>query len=514
MSSNPPTEDNLPVSRPRGRARRWWASRSLRARLITAMVCLLAAACITVSVITAAVMHHLQITQFDQQLVATSARVVYFDQAAGHIQVPGSPPVSNPLTNAPGVPAQTVLTRIVGPQVMDAGLRNGPDGGHQPLSPQQIAVLRGLPFGYPVTRDLPGLGDYRLIAAKAPDGDTIITGLPLAPLHAAQYQLAVVETGVSLVTLILTALLGALIIRKTLRPLDRIAATARRVAELPLDRGEVALPVEGTEIDVDPRTEIGQVGSALNLMLGHVAGALAARQGSETRLRQFSADASHELRTPLAAIRGYAELTRRRGDLPPDVAHAMRRVESETERMTILVDDLLRLARLDSDRPQANEPVDLSWLIIDAVSDARITGPDHHWRLDLPKESVTVVGDEASLHQAVANLLTNARVHTPPGTTVTTSLTVSEQEATLSVVDDGPGIPANLLSQVFNRFTRGDTSRRHTAGTSGLGLAIVKAIVDAHGGNVNATSRAGRTAFTMRLPVATGIRQVGPEGNS
>jgi two-component system OmpR family sensor kinase len=478
------------------------------------MVCLLAAACITISIITGAVMHHLQIMQFDQELVTTSERVVYFDQTAGRIQVPGSPPVSNPLINAPGVPAQTVLIRIVGQQMMDAGLRNRTDGAHQALSAQQIAVLRGLPLGHPVTRDLPGLGDYRLIAARAPDGDTIITGLPLAPLHAAQYQLAAVETGVSLVTLVLAALLGALIIRRTLRPLDRVAATARRVAELPLDRGEVALPRRVPEIDVDPRTEVGQVGAALNRMLGPVADALAVRQAGETRLRQFSADASHELRTPLAAIRGYAELTRHRGDLPPDVTHAMRRVESETERMTILVDDLLRLARLDSERPLATEPVDLSWLAIDAVSDARITSPDHHWRLDLPKESVTVIGDEASLHQAVANLLTNARVHTPPGTTVTTSLTVSQQETTLRVVDDGPGIPANLLSQVFNRFTRADTSRRHTAGTSGLGLAIVKAIVEAHGGNVNATSRAGRTAFTMRLPVATGIRQVGPEGNS
>jgi two-component system OmpR family sensor kinase len=514
MSSGPPTKDHLPVSRPRWRAPRWWAGRSLRAWLITEMVCLLAAACVTISVITGAAMHHLQIMQFDQELKTTSARVVHFDKTAGQIQVPGSPPVSNPLTNAPGVPAQTVLTRIHGRQVMDAGLRNSATGAKQDLSAQQIAVLRGLPLGSPVTCDLPGLGDYRLIATKAPDGDLIITGLPLAPLHSAQYQLVAVETGVSLVTLILTALLGALTIRRTLRPLERIAATARRVAELPLHRGEVALPVRVAEIDVDPRTEVGQVGAALNRMLGHVADALAVRQAGETRLRQFTADASHELRTPLAAIRGYAELTRRRADLQPDVANAMRRVESETERMTMLVDDLLRLARLDSDRPLANEPVDLSWLIIDAVSDARIAGPDHLWRLDLPQESVTVTGDEASLHQAVANLLTNGRVHTPPGTTVTTSLTASGDQATLSVVDDGPGIPAHLLPQVFDRFTRGDMSRRHTTGTGGLGLAIVKAIVEAHGGSVDVSSRAGRTAFTLRLPVRPDARAVRPQEGS
>ncbi|HEV7899405.1 MAG TPA: ATP-binding protein [Planosporangium sp.] len=469
------------------------------------MVCLLAAVCVVVGITTVACMHHLQIMEFDQQLTMTSGRVVYFDRSAGEIEVPGSPPAPNPLINAPGVPARTVLARIVGSHVTDAGLRNGTDGAHQDLSAQQIAVLATMPLGRPVTRHISGLGDYRLIAVKAPDGDTIITGLPLAPLYSAQYLLAAVGTGVSLVTLILAALLGALIIRKTLRPLERIAATAGHVAELPLDRGEIALPVRVADVDVDPRTEVGQVGSALNRMLGHVADALTARQASETQVRQFSADASHELRTPLAAIRGYAELTRRSGDLPPDVADAMRGVESQTVRMTTLVEDLLRLARLDSDRPPTSEPVDLSWLVIDAVSDARIAGPGHHWLLDLPEEPVTVTGDEADLHRAVANLLTNSRVHTPPGTTVTTSLTVSGDQATLAVVDNGPGIPAALLPHVFDRFARADTSHWDTAGTSGLGLAIVKATVEAHRGSVEVSSRAGRTAFTLRLPVRPSV---------
>ena len=171
------------------------------------------------------------------------------------------------------------------------------------------------------------------------------------------------------------------------------------------------------DADTDPRTEVGQVGAALNRMLGHVADALAARQASETRVRQFVADASHELRTPLAAIRGYAELARRGRDaVPPDVAHALRRVESESARMTTLVDDLLLLARLDSGRPLAAEPVDLTALVVDAVSDAHVAGPDHRWQLDLPDERVTVPGDAARLHQVLANLLANARVHTPPGT--------------------------------------------------------------------------------------------------
>jgi two-component system OmpR family sensor kinase len=470
----------------------------LRTQLIAENVALLAAVCIALSVVSGIVVHRLQIAHLDRELGTISGRVVSFDKTDGKIQVPGSPPVNNPLTNAPGVDAQTVLTRIVGGTVTDSGLRDNTTGAQQNLSPQQTSVLRGLPLDRPVTRHVPGLGDYRLFAARSADGDRLITGLPLAPLHAAQLQLAVVETGVSLASLILAAVFSGLITRRTLRPLERIADTAQRVAELPLDRGEVALAVRVPE--ADPRTEVGQVGAALNRMIGHVAEALAARHAGETRLRQFSADVSHELRTPLAAIRGYAELTRRRADVQPEVGDAMRRVESETMRMTVLVEDLLRLARLDSDRPLAKLPVDLSWLVIDAVSDARVAGPDHRWRLDLPREPVIVIGDEAGLHRAVANLLANGLVHTPPGTTVTTSLTMSADDAELSVVDDGPGIPARLLPQVFDRFTQGAMSRRYTAGTGGLGLAIVKAIVEGHGGSVGVNSRPGRTQFIVRLP--------------
>jgi two-component system OmpR family sensor kinase len=511
MSSDPPTKDNLAVSRRRRWTRPRWAGRSLRARLIVETVCLLAAVCTTIGGAIGVAMNHIRIMHLDDHLMTTSGGGVAFAGAEGSGRGPGSLPARGPLTNAPGVAAGTVLVHVVGPRVIDAGLITGPTGEHENLSARQVAELRSLPLGHPVTRYLPGLGDYRLIATKPPDGDTIITGLPLAPLYAAQYRLVAVETGVSVATLILAALLGAVIIRRTLRPLDRIAATARNVTELPLHRGEVALPVRVPEIDIDPCTEVGQVGAALNRMLGHVADALAARHASEMRLRQFSADASHELRTPLAAIRGYAELTHRAGDLPPDVANAMRRVESETERMTNLVDDLLRLARLDSDLPLAAEPVDLSWLVIDAVTDARVAGPDHRWRLDLPDEPVTVTGDEANLHQAVANLLTNARVHTPPGTTVTTSLSASGDQATLSVVDNGPGIPADLLPHVFDRFTRADTSLRHTAGGGGLGLAIVKAIVDAHSGSVDVSIRVGRTAFTARLPLRPDAHRVRPQ---
>src|SRR5262249_36854069 len=158
----------------------------------------------------------------------------------------------------------------------------------------------------------------------------------------------------------------------------------------------------------------------------------------------------------------------------------MRRVESEAGRMTALVEDMLLLARLDSGRPLVREPVDLSRLVIDAVSDAHAAFPDHHWRLDLPAGSVEVTGDPARLHQVLTTLLANAGTHTPAGTTVTAALAGAGPQVTLSVIDDGPGIPESLLPEVFERFARGDTSRSRAAGSTGLGLAIVSAVAAAH----------------------------------
>ncbi len=277
------------------------------------------------------------------------------------------------------------------------------------------------------------------------------------------------------------------------------------LAGLPLDRGEVALPVRVAEPDANPNTEVGRLGLAINRMLDHIATALSTRQASEIRVRQFVADASHELRTPLAAIRGYTELAqRRRAEVPDDVAHAMGRVESEAERMTHLVEDLLLLARLDSGRPLEQQPVDLSRLSADVVSDAHAAGPDHQWNLDVPADPLYVTGDDARLHQVVANLLGNARTHTPPGTVVTLSLTADGDAAVLRVVDNGPGIPAELQSEVFERFARGDTSRSRHAGSTGLGLAIVSAVVRAHHGAIELRSVPGHTEFTVRLPRTAG----------
>ncbi|MGH9250190.1 MAG: sensor histidine kinase, partial [Acidimicrobiales bacterium] len=353
-----------------------------------------------------------------------------------------------------------------------------------------------------------GFGDYRVIASALPGGATFVTGLPLSLVDAPVAQLAVVVVAVGLAGLLLAGIVGALVIGRALRPLRRVASTATRVAEMELDRGEVALAVRVPAVDTDLRTEVGRVGAALNHMLENVATALTARQASETRVRQFVADASHELRTPLAAIRGYAELTQRsRVPVPDDLAHAMRRVESEAVRMTGLVDDLLLLARLDAGRQFESSPVDLSAVVVDAVGDAHVAGPEHRWVLDLPDSAVVVNGDAARLHQAVTNLLANARVHTPADTTVRIRLSAQRvsyggpETATLDIVDDGPGIPADLTPVVFERFARGDGSRSRAAGSTGLGLAIVAAVVAAHDGDVSVDSWPGRTTFTVRLPM-------------
>jgi two-component system OmpR family sensor kinase len=396
------------------------------------------------------------------------------------------------------------------------------------------------------TRTLSSLGsEFMFTRVPGPNGTTLVAGLPLTTVNQTLSRVEDTERVLFAVALGLAVILGAALVQLSLRPLRRVAATATQVTELPLDSGEVTLPA-GVP-DTDPRTEVGQVGAAFNRMLLHVERALGRRAASEARLRRFAADASHELRTPLSAIRGYAEFAlRHRGPVPEDVIHALSRVQSESARMSILVDDLLLLARLDAGRPLEEEPVDLSRLAIDVTSDARVARREHHWRLDLPSEPIMVRGDEHRLHQVLANLMSNAGKHTPAGSTVSVTLHLqgpgpqapaaedgappdgtlqdrtqpdgtlhegalergirpARPRAELSITDDGPGIPPDLLPELFERFTRADTSRardRDAAGTStGLGLAIVDAVVAAHGGSITVTSRPGRTRFAIYLPL-------------
>jgi two-component system, OmpR family, sensor kinase len=504
------------VGRGRVSSPRTW---SLRTRLLVTQVALLAIVCACIGIATEFALQRFLMHQLDEQVVEAGRRSATifglpplppppptpgyprrdrFDQALG----PGPD-----FLGAPGQSTRTVGAVISLGRPIDAGVITA-DGTRAEINTAAAEQLARIPPNRrPLTIDLDGLGRYRVIAMHPRGGgdESIVTGLPTSVVDDTLLWVLVIFCIVGAIALTAATTVGILIIRRQLAPLSRVSAAARQVADLELDRGEVRLPTPIVKVDpAGAHTEIGQLGSALNRMLDRIAGALSARHASETRVRRFVADASHELRTPLAAIRGYTELAqRKRNELPDDVAHAMSRVESETQRMTHLVEDMLLLARLDTGRPLERVPVDLSRLTVDAVSDSHIAGPDHQWSLDLPDEPVIIAGDEARLHQVLANLLANARTHTPAGTTVTTGLTVDEAGgAVLTVTDDGPGIPEWLQPEIFERFARGDTSRSRRGGSTGLGLAIVAAVVKAHHGTIDVHSVPGKTEFVVNLPAA------------
>ena len=381
---------------------------------------------------------------------------------------------------------------------------------------------------HPVTVDLHHLGSYRVVATRdEASGSTVITGLSLEGDKGLIRTQLLIELTVALLGALVVALAGRTMVRSSLAPLERVARTAQRVASQPLERGEVSIEDRVEKADLDSSAEVGQVGGALNTLLGHVESALAARQRSETQVRQFVADASHELRTPLASIRGYTELIRREGadaDLPEEATYALERVHSESVRMTALVEDLLLLARLDAGRELRREEVDLVGLLVDTVADARAAGPDHDWQLDLavleppadatPEEAEDflpepplVIGDEARLRQVVVNLLANARVHTPAGSHVTTTLAREGDTLIVRIHDDGPGIAPDVRDRLFERFARGDSSRERRTGSTGLGMSIALAIVQSHGGSIDVDSSTTPedhgTTFSVRLPAAT-----------
>jgi two-component system, OmpR family, sensor kinase len=529
---------------------RWLAGRTLSARLIAGVLLLLLGACAVIGVVTYLAVRDSMVSTVDQQLRGASATYTICieshhedstgPQGGGPYQ-PGhqgdNPPPPNSNYCSQGQPQGMLGVRIKDGQITNCGVVNGMNNETCHLSAADTKALMALPVyqqsahrqpPWPsgtTSASLTSLnGDYRLTAVAGNDGDILITGLPLSSVEHTLGQVAIAELIVFLSVLLLAGVLGTALVQFSLRPLRRVAATATKVTELPLESGEVTLPA-GVP-DTDPRTEVGQVGAAFNRMLLHVERALGRRAASEARLRRFAADASHELRTPLSAIRGYAELgLRHHGPVPEDVTYALTRVQSESARMSVLVDDLLLLARLDAGRPLEREPVDLSRLAIDVTSDARVARRDHHWHLDLPSDPILVRGDEHRLHQVLANLMSNAGKHTPGGSTVTVALRMAESggdstpdggmvergvrpaapRVELSITDDGPGIPPELLPELFERFTRADTSRARdldAAGKStGLGLAIVDAVVAAHGGSVTVTSRPGRTRFAIYLPL-------------
>jgi two-component system OmpR family sensor kinase len=466
---------------------------SLQSRLVVTAVLLVALVSLMVAAAATIGLRSYLSGRLDQDVRALAQRLPG-SQSGGPIQPPGDGDRDNQPFNLPR--AGTIAG------VIRAGRSYGQitteEGPAVQLTAAELAPLSNVS-----TEDglhdvnLPSLGEYRIATTTTPDGDIFYAGLPSSSVDGPVSKLIAWELLFGALGIAAAAGAGTLVVRRQLRPLREVAATAHTVAELPLASGEIDLAERVPERLTDERTEVGQVGSALNTLLAHVESSLHARHESEQQVRQFVADASHELRTPLTTIAGYTELARRRPDEPATVRTAITKVEEESARMTSMVEDLLLLARLDSGRPLDRAPLDLSRLLVEAVSDARVVSPDHKWRLDVPEESVEVTGDVQRLHQVVTNLLTNARKYTPPGTTVT----VTAWPHGFSVHDDGPGFPPGLAEHAFERFARGDVARvRGDAGGAGLGLALVQAIVTAHGGKVTLRSRPGATEITVTLP--------------
>ncbi|MFI8188371.1 ATP-binding protein [Streptomyces sp. NPDC085946] len=505
--------------------RRTGKPRTLRTRLVVASLVLIAVVCAVIGTVTAVALRSHLYEQLNGQVAEAGKRLsAPFKPGEGKpddadgtedtedtegTDEPDEDRLENFVTRGP-TQENTVAAEIgADGEVGRAVVAKESEDGYRrttavDLGDAQKAALASVPRDAELhTVDIPGLGEYRVIFTVTPggDGDSFYAALPTASVTGTVNTLILVEVSVTGAGLVAAGIASSVLVGVATRPLRKVAATATRVAELPLHTGEVHLGERVPESECDPHTEVGRVGAALNRMLDHVHGALHARQESETRVRQFVADASHELRTPLASIRGYAELTRRgREQVGPDTRHALGRIESEAGRMTLLVEDLLLLARLDAGRPLQFEQTDLVPLVVDTVSDARAAGMDHTWRLDLPDEPALVSADAARLQQVLVNLLGNARTHTPPGTTVTARVQRRGPWLCVDVEDNGQGIPAALLPHVFERFARGDSARSRATGSTGLGLAIVQAVATAHGGAVTVDSAPGRTVFTVHLP--------------
>ncbi|GAA1940700.1 sensor histidine kinase [Nocardioides marmoribigeumensis] len=478
---------------------------TLTARLLAILVTLLAVAGLLVAVSTTLAMRTYLTDRLDSQVLDSVGRASRDPDDVGQSDdQPG--PRRPPLEFGLGDQEGSLAAVTTGSGWTAVTLEVKP-GAHRPSpEPLPTKALRGLDSldleesGVQQV-ELDGAGTYRVAVRRGEvqgQPTILVSGLPTHDLDRTVRRMLLAQLLLTGAAVLAAGVVGQRVVRRTLQPLKAVATTAHEVAGMQLDTGQVGETARVPEEYVDARTEVGQVAGALNLLLGHMEGALDARHRSEQQVRQFVADASHELRTPLATIMGYAELARRNPEY--DGAEALLKVEAEGVRMRGLVEDLLLLARLDSGRPLAREEVDLTLLALEGVQDAQVLAPDHEWVLDLPDEPVSTIGDGPRLHQGLTNLLTNARRHTPPGTRVTVSVSREPTGVRLRVADNGPGIPEELRSRVFERFTRADASRTRDSGGAGLGLALVQAIAAAHGGLAYVESRPGSTVFTVDLP--------------
>lgn len=474
--------------------------RTLTARLVVTTVALVAVVALVVAVSATLAMRSYLTDRLDTQ-VRDALGLAIGPQFADEPDAPGTPE-GREFRQAPGTliavdPAQAGAATAAGILTRSNTARR--------LTEDDAEAITAVPDDRHVHTVHAGSASYRAMASTDGAGNVFVLGLPTKELDNTIDSMLRWFALLTLVGVGVAGVLGTWLVRRQMRPLHAVAETARAVSTQELSSGDTAIETRVPSGLVDESSEVGQVAAALNTLLDHVDNALSARHRSEQQVRQFVADASHELRTPLATIHGYAELSRRQltGTGPEDTAAlllALGKVETEADRMSDLVADLLLLARLDSGRPLAREDVDLTRLLLEAVADARVVTPGHTWRLVLPDQPLTVVGDGARLHQVVTNLLNNARSHTPAGTTVTVSAADQGDHVRIDVHDDGPGLPPDLVAEAFDRFTRGDSSRTRSSGGAGLGLSLVSAIAEAHGGSAAVTSTPGDTTFTVTLP--------------
>jgi two-component system OmpR family sensor kinase len=467
---------------------------SLRARLVSGLLVLAAVGLVALALVTYIEQRSFLSHRVDQQLAAAQSAV---DHTLDQQGVSGS---RAPRDREPSRPSGVNLP----PGTF--GQRRDPSGkvvgnnivlsyGEKALPPPSLPTR--IPLGKSITVGATGSSGlhYRVLAQSTGDrpGSTIVA-IPLREVDDTLHRLLAVEGLVIAGVLAALAALALWLVRLGLRPLDRMGETAGGIAAGDLSRRVTP---------ATDRTEVGRLGLALNAMLAQIEKAFAERQASQDRLRRFVADASHELRTPLASIRGYAELFRiGAARSEADTEKAMGRIEDESTRMGVIVDDLLTLARLDQLPQTPRAPVNLTELVAEAAADARAAAPDRHIELTSDTE-VVLLGDAAGLRQVVSNLIRNALVHTPAGTPIELYLATEDGEAKLDVRDHGTGLPTDQPDVLFERFWRAEPGRGRGPGGAGLGLSIVAAIVEAHGGKVSAhNAPGGGASFTVRLPLS------------
>jgi two-component system, OmpR family, sensor kinase len=454
---------------------------SLRGRLVAGVLALAACGLILLAAITYVEQRSFLINNVDRQVRSAQPVVDMLLEGEGFDPGGRGFPHGGPRPGE-GPPPGTYVQRRPPDGAWTGRFVGYQTGGTAPALPAE------LPLGEIVTVSAGG-SSYRVLAERDPRGDVNVVAVPLRSTSETLNRLLLVEGLVIAGVLLLLGLFAWIVVRVGLLPLDRMGHTAAAIAG-----GDLSHRVETT----DPRSEVGRLGVSLNAMLDRLEEAFAEREESQERLRAFIADASHELRTPLASIRGYAELYRMgaaRSDA--DVGKAMRRIEDESARMGVLVEDLLTLARLDELRETPHAEVDLARLARDAVDDARATAPDRDVSLHVERPA-EVLGDADQLRQVLANLLRNALVHTPAGTPIEVSV---KPGVRLEVRDHGPGLPGDDPSALFERFWRAEGGRERGKGGAGLGLAIVAGIVSAHGGTVRASNADGGGAcFVVELP--------------